>query len=82
DGYYDVIDWKTGRPPSGREAGVAAVQLAGYRLAWAQRAGVPVERVRAGFHHVRENITVRPADLLDADELERLIASLPVAVPG
>ncbi|HEX2774458.1 MAG TPA: UvrD-helicase domain-containing protein, partial [Micromonosporaceae bacterium] len=51
-GRYDVIDWKTGRQPSGAEAAAAAVQLAAYRLAWAELAGVPVEHVRAGFHYV------------------------------
>jgi DNA helicase-2/ATP-dependent DNA helicase PcrA len=74
---YDVIDWKTGRPPTGPGADSAAVQLAAYRLAWASLAGVPVERVRAGFHYVRDGVTVRPADLLDADGLAALIAAVP-----
>ncbi|HEX6073684.1 MAG TPA: ATP-dependent DNA helicase [Micromonosporaceae bacterium] len=78
-GGYQVIDWKTGRQPSGRDAQAAAVQLAAYRLAWAQLAGVPVRRVRAGFHYVPDNVTVRPADLLDADALAALVAGLPVA---
>ncbi|WP_433370261.1 UvrD-helicase domain-containing protein [Actinoplanes sp. CA-142083] len=74
---YDVIDWKTGRRPSGPEAEAAAVQLAAYRVAWASLAGVPVNRVRAGFHYVREQVTVRPADLLDADALAALVAEVP-----
>jgi DNA helicase-2/ATP-dependent DNA helicase PcrA len=74
---YDVIDWKTGRPPSDADARAAAVQLAAYRLAWAELAGVPVERVRAGFHYVADNLTVRPADLLDADGLTALVAGVP-----
>ncbi|MDQ3432152.1 MAG: ATP-dependent helicase, partial [Actinomycetota bacterium] len=41
---YDVVDWKTGRRPTGRDAAAATVQLAAYRLAWAALAGVPVER--------------------------------------
>jgi DNA helicase-2/ATP-dependent DNA helicase PcrA len=77
DGRFDVIDWKTGRRPSGAEAEAAAVQLAAYRLAWATLAGVPVSRVRAGFHYVREQVTVRPADLLDADQLAGLIREIP-----
>ncbi|HEX5594987.1 MAG TPA: 3'-5' exonuclease, partial [Micromonosporaceae bacterium] len=76
-GRYDVIDWKTGRRPAGVEAHAAAVQLAAYRLAWAELAGVPVWKVRAGFHYVREGVTVRPADLLDADGLAALVARLP-----
>ncbi|MGC5021497.1 ATP-dependent helicase [Micromonospora sp. DT47] len=76
-GRYDVVDWKTGRRPAGREAEAAAVQLAVYRLAWAELAGVPVDRVGAAFHYVREGVTVRPADLLDADGLTALIAGVP-----
>jgi ATP-dependent DNA helicase UvrD/PcrA len=33
--------------------------------------------VRAGFHYVREGVTVRPPDLPDAAALAGLIASLP-----
>ncbi|WP_430780908.1 ATP-dependent helicase [Actinoplanes sp. G11-F43] len=77
DGRFDVIDWKTGRRPSGAEAEAAAVQLAAYRIAWASLAGVPVRKVRAGFHYVREQVTVRPADLLDAAGLAALIEEIP-----
>jgi DNA helicase-2/ATP-dependent DNA helicase PcrA len=80
-GRFDVIDWKTGRRPDGAEASAAAVQLAAYRLAWAELAGVPVGQVRAGFHYVRDGSTVRPADLLDADGLAALVAGLPEAAP-
>ncbi|ODB81163.1 MULTISPECIES: ATP-dependent helicase [Micromonospora] len=80
-GRYDVVDWKTGRQPTGREADAAAVQLAVYRLAWAELAGVPVERVGAAFHYVRDSVTVRPADLLDADGLADLVAAVP-EIPG
>ncbi|RIV33179.1 ATP-dependent helicase [Micromonospora radicis] len=74
---FDVVDWKTGARPSGPAAEVAAVQLAVYRLAWAELAGVPVDRVGAAFHYVREGVTVRPADLLDVDGLTALLASVP-----
>jgi DNA helicase-2/ATP-dependent DNA helicase PcrA len=77
DGRFDVIDWKTGRRPFGAEAEAAAVQLSAYRIAWASLAGVPVRKVRAGFHYVREQVTVRPADLMDAAELAALIEEIP-----
>jgi DNA helicase-2/ATP-dependent DNA helicase PcrA len=77
DGSYDVVDWKTGRPPA--DGGPTAVQLAAYRLAWAALAGVPVERVRAAFVYVRDGRTVRPADLLDEAGLAELITALPEA---
>ena len=80
DGGYDVVDWKTGRPPRGRaEQDAVAVQLAAYRLAWSALAGVPLDKVRAAFYYVRHDRTVRPADLLDADGLKDLINSVPEA---
>jgi DNA helicase II / ATP-dependent DNA helicase PcrA len=84
DGGYDVVDWKTGHRPAGAAADAAAVQLAAYRLAWASLAEVPVAQVRAAFHYVRDGVTVRPADLLDADALTALITRIPVGTltPG
>ncbi|HJU96549.1 MAG TPA: ATP-dependent DNA helicase [Jiangellaceae bacterium] len=74
----EVVDWKTGRPPRGpAEWAVRAVQLAAYRLAFARLRGLPLARVGAAFHHVRENLTVRPVDLLDEAELEALVRSVP-----
>jgi DNA helicase II / ATP-dependent DNA helicase PcrA len=74
----EVVDWKTGRPPGGpAEQAVRAVQLAAYRLAFARLRGLPLARVGAAFHHVRENLTVRPVDLLDEAELEALVRSVP-----
>ncbi|QSB15649.1 ATP-dependent helicase [Natronosporangium hydrolyticum] len=82
-GGFDVIDWKTGRRPSSAAATRAvAVQLAVYRLAWAELAGVPITTVRAGFHYVAEGHTARPVDLLDADALATLVTALPTAEPA
>jgi DNA helicase II / ATP-dependent DNA helicase PcrA len=79
-GGFDVVDWKTGRrPASPDEERAVAVQLAAYRLAWAALAGVPVQEVRAAFYYVREDATVRPADLLDAAGLAELIEGIPAA---
>ncbi|MGP7999481.1 MAG: ATP-dependent helicase [Streptosporangiaceae bacterium] len=80
DGRFDVVDWKTGQPPSTQaEHQAAAVQLAAYRLAWAQLAGVAAAQVRAAFYYVRQDLTLRPADLLDEDGLARLIEQIPAA---
>ena len=77
DGGWDVVDWKTGRMPSGNGARAAAVQLAAYRLAWSQLTGAPLERVRAAFFYVRDGVTVRPADLQDAGTLRALVSRVP-----
>jgi DNA helicase-2/ATP-dependent DNA helicase PcrA len=77
DGGWTVVDWKTGRIPDAEHLPALSVQLAAYRLAWAQLSGVPVDRVRAAFHYVREDHTLRPADLLDADGLRALISTVP-----
>jgi len=80
DGGYDVVDWKTGQPPgSAAEHQAAVVQLAAYRLAWAQLAGVPADGVRAAFYYVRHDLTLRPADLLDEAGLAGLIERIPAA---
>ena len=47
DGWL-VVDWKTGRRPSGAAARAAAVQLAAYRLAWARLRGIPDADVCTG----------------------------------
>jgi len=79
-GDYDVVDWKTGEPPdSAADLRAASVQLAAYRIAWARLAGVPLDRVRAGFYYVRHDQTLRPADLLDETGLAALVEDVPLA---
>lgn len=79
-GGIDVVDWKTGRPPStDDEAAARTVQLAAYRLAFARLYGLPLDHVGAAFHHVRQNVTVRPADLMDEEELTALVTAVPQA---
>ncbi|MFC5635216.1 UvrD-helicase domain-containing protein [Streptomyces bullii] len=65
---YEIVDWKTSR---GRTAD--PLQLAVYRLAWAEQQGVPLESVTAAFLYVRSGEVVRPDDLPDRAALERLL---------
>jgi DNA helicase-2/ATP-dependent DNA helicase PcrA len=66
---YLVVDWKTNR-----SATADPLQLAIYRVAWAEVAGVPVERVRAVFYYVRTGEVVEPATLAGREELEAIVA--------
>ncbi|TLM85601.1 ATP-dependent helicase [Pseudarthrobacter sp. NamE2] len=75
DGRWDLVDWKTGRRPSGDRLRAKSVQLAVYRLAWARLKGVPLEDVRAAFFYVAHNEVVRPHDLSTADQLEAIVAA-------
>ncbi|MDG9716656.1 ATP-dependent DNA helicase [Streptomyces sp. DH24] len=69
---YEIVDWKTGR---GRTAD--PLQLAVYRLAWAEQQGVPLESVTAAFLYVRSGEVVRPDGLPDRAALERLLLGEP-----
>ena len=77
-----VVDWKTGRKPTGEDMRAAEMQLGVYRLAWAKvlsrQLGVDIrpEAVRAAFHYVRANETVEPRTLPSADQLLSAAASM------
>ncbi|MER6465490.1 UvrD-helicase domain-containing protein [Streptomyces sp. NPDC001228] len=66
---YEIVDWKTSRT---RPAD--PLQLAIYRIGWAEQQGVPPESVTAAFVHVRTGEVERPEGLPDRAALERLIA--------
>ncbi|MET7570959.1 UvrD-helicase domain-containing protein [Streptomyces sp. NPDC005492] len=71
---YEILDWKTSRT---RDAD--PLQLAIYRVAWAERQGVPLETVTAAFLYVRGGEVVRPEGLPDRAALERLLLEEPGA---
>ncbi|MFE7166558.1 UvrD-helicase domain-containing protein [Streptomyces sp. NPDC057616] len=71
---YEIVDWKTNRTRS-----ADPLQLALYRLAWAEQQGVPLESVNAAFVYVRTGEVVRPDDLPDRAALERLLLEDPSA---
>jgi len=66
--HYEVVDWKTSR-----ERDSDPLQLAVYRVAYAELAGVPVDQVGAAFLYVRDGAVVRPDPLLDRAALEALL---------
>ncbi|MEU9237304.1 UvrD-helicase domain-containing protein [Streptomyces subrutilus] len=65
---YEIVDWKTGRTTE-----ADPLQLAVYRLAWAEATGTPLEQVTAAFLHVRSGRVIRPRDLPDRARLERIL---------
>jgi len=65
---FEVVDWKTSTA-----ADADPLQLAVYRLAWAELRGVDVERVAGAFAYVRLDQVVRYDDLPDRAELESLL---------
>jgi DNA helicase-2/ATP-dependent DNA helicase PcrA len=66
---WEGVDWKTS---SHDEAD--PLQLAIYRLAWSDLAGVPLESVGAAFAFIRSGTIQRPEDLPDAAAIEELLA--------
>lgn len=69
DGGAEVVDWK-----SGGRGSLSDLQLAIYRLAWAQIAGISLERIDAAFVLVRTGEVVRPKQLLEREAIERLLS--------
>jgi DNA helicase-2/ATP-dependent DNA helicase PcrA len=51
------------------------LQLAIYRLAWAEAYGVPVQEIDAIFYHVRTDEVVRPPALPDRPAIESILSS-------
>ncbi|UCM90203.1 ATP-dependent helicase [Streptomyces marincola] len=67
-GGFDIIDWKTSRRQD-----ADPLQLAIYRVAWAERHGLPLSAVSAAFLYVRSGELVRPSVLPGRRGLERLL---------
>ncbi len=65
---FEVVDWKTSQ-----KHGSDPLQLAIYRVAYAELAGVPLDHVDAAFLYVRDGAVVRPEGLLDRAALEALL---------
>ena len=72
--HWVVVDWKTGAVPEPAQRDSLFVQLAAYRIAWAQLQGVPVKNVRAAFHYVRHDVTLESDELPDERALAAMLA--------
>lgn len=72
DGRAEVVDWKTGKAPKGADdLAKRQLQLALYRVAYAEFTGRPVDEVDAVFYFVADDLEVRPRELLDRAGLEQ-----------
>ena len=71
---WEVVDWKTNRA-----ATADPLQLAVYRLAWAEMNGLDPSEVSGAFYYVRLGDVQRFDDLPGREHLERLIAGESVA---
>ncbi|MFJ1856226.1 UvrD-helicase domain-containing protein [Streptomyces anulatus] len=74
---YEIVDWKTTRHRT-----ADPLQLAVYRLAWAELHDLPLEEVTATFLYVRSGETVRPRGLPGRAELERILLDEPAPEDG
>ncbi|CAM5686218.1 ATP-dependent DNA helicase Rep [Streptomyces badius] len=74
---YEIVDWKTTRHRT-----ADPLQLAVYRLAWAELHDLPLDAVTATFLYVRTGETVHPQGLPGRAELERILLDEPGAEDG
>ena len=74
DNTWMIIDWKTGRMPTGPEMDAAIIQLAVYRLAWARLHDLDPTDIRAAFHYVAHDHTFEPSDLPSQEQLALLMS--------
>ncbi|MBA3529911.1 MAG: ATP-dependent helicase [Propionibacteriaceae bacterium] len=65
---FRVVDWKTNTADT-----ADPLQLAIYRLAWAEVCQIPVEQVDAAFYYVRTDQVVHPAHLPGRTQIEALL---------
>ncbi|MFJ9578497.1 UvrD-helicase domain-containing protein [Streptomyces sp. NPDC101191] len=71
-GAYEIVDWKTSHLRT-----ADPMQLAIYRLAWAEQHGLDPEEVATAFVYVRTGEVVRPARLPGRAELEAVLRGEP-----
>ncbi len=65
---YTLVDWKTNA-----EANADTLQLAIYRLAWADSLNIPLENIKASFYYVARDETVSPETFPSREEIIKLL---------
>ncbi|MCT1655197.1 UvrD-helicase domain-containing protein [Brachybacterium muris] len=70
-----IVDWKTGRTPAPARLRDMALQLSLYRLAWHERTGMPLGRIRTAFHFVADGTTHEVRRHPSAQAIARMLTS-------
>lgn len=73
DARWELVDWKTGRVPHGKDLENRALQLAVYRLAFSRLHGIPLENIRASFVYIAHGQERTMEALPGEEELERIL---------
>ncbi|WP_345803404.1 ATP-dependent DNA helicase [Microbacterium sp. AZCO] len=69
-GRIEIVDWKTGRPPSSAaEREERMLQLALYRIAYHKRHGVPLDQIDVALYYVGHDRVIRSDRVYSEDEL-------------
>jgi len=79
---YEIVDWKTGRAPrDAADLEAKQLQLALYRLAYAQWKGIAPDKIDAAFYFVADDTVIRPEHISSESELrgawERSVGAAP-----
>ncbi|MBV7411748.1 ATP-dependent helicase [Dermabacteraceae bacterium TAE3-ERU27] len=72
-----IIDWKTGRKPTGAAKKAREMQLSLYRLAWHEATGLPLGKIRTAFHYVVSGETVEVKRHPSRAAIEKLLMPNP-----
>jgi DNA helicase-2/ATP-dependent DNA helicase PcrA len=73
EGGVVILDWKTGTPPTGARRRARSLQLSVYRLAWHERTGIPLSRIRTVFFYVGAGVEHEVARHPSRDALADLL---------
>jgi DNA helicase II / ATP-dependent DNA helicase PcrA len=79
-GGFLIVDWKSGKAPTGKDLENRAIQLSLYRIGLAKLLGVGLEMITAAFYFAGDNKEVRP-ELIPESELEQKLLELRKAPP-
>lgn len=79
---HQVVDWKTGKAPrDAHDLELKQTQLALYRLAYANWAGIDPSQIDAVFYFVEDDRVIRPDEIYDEAALRRAWASVASSAP-